>query len=297
MRTKLYICLKINMMMKNLFYLTFLMFFFSSCQKEVFINLNNVTPIIVITGSVTDKPGPYTVTLSKTVNFYNPNVFPPVDSAQVTISDNTGKTYTLAETSAGVYQTNILTKGIPGTTYTLNVVVPGGGRYTSVSTMPFPVKIDTVTMTKTTGKRGGFGGFGGGGGGNNIDTVMYTIDMSFHDPAQDSNYYRTAQLYAGKEAISLSVFSDRYSNGKIITPRTMRLDSSLHVIEGDSLTVELESIDKATYNFFRTFRNVESGAGTSFLSASPANPISNISNGALGYFTAYSVTSKNVLIP
>jgi len=284
-------------MLKALIYLTFVMVFFSSCQKEIFINLNNVPPQIVITGSVSDKSGPYAVTLTKTVNFYNKDSFPAISGATVTISDNANN-YPLIETppGSGIYQTNQF-HGKAGRTYTLTVVAKNFGTYISVSTMPYPVKIDTVTMTQTTGGGGGFGGFGGGGGGNNVDTVRYSIDMSFHDPANYTNYYRIAQMYAGQESNSVSVFSDKYQNGKIIVPRTTRLDTSFHVLQGDSLTVELESIDLATYNFFRTFRSVESGTGTSFLSASPANPISNISNGALGYFSAYSVTSKNVLIP
>jgi hypothetical protein len=55
-------------------------------------------------------------------------------------------------------------------------------------------------------------------------------------------------------------------------------------------------IDSAVYNYF--FQLFQSGGAGSFnTSASPANPTSNISNGAYGYFSAHTVTSKNGYVP
>jgi len=59
---------------------------------------------------------------------------------------------------------------------------------------------------------------------------------------------------------------------------------------GDEVTIWLESVDKYVYEYFRT----ESSEG--WQSASPANPTSNISNGALGYFNACSVRTISIIV-
>src|SRR6187551_2496352 len=90
----------------------------ASCEKEISIDLNSSSPQIVIEGNISDEPGPYTVKISKTVNFSEANVFPPVTGALVVISDNTGVIDTLTETLPGSYLTNTIT-GTQGNTYTL----------------------------------------------------------------------------------------------------------------------------------------------------------------------------------
>ena len=63
---------------------------------------------------------------------------------------------------------------------------------------------------------------------------------------------------------------------------------------GNTVFIELQNIDQGTYNFFRTLGDgIE---GLTFLSASPSNPISNISGSGLGYFSAYSVIENYIVI-
>jgi hypothetical protein len=54
--------------------------------------------------------------------------------------------------------------------------------------------------------------------------------------------------------------------------------------------VELWGIDKGVYEYYSTLREILGGAGPS--TASPANPTSNISGGAMGYFSAFTVARK-----
>ena len=97
----------------------------ASCQKVINIDLNSVSPTIVIVGNLNDQPGPYTVTLNQTVNFSQPNTFPTVDGAFVTIADNAGTIDTLFETTTlGTYHTKKI-MGVPGRTYTLSVTSNG----------------------------------------------------------------------------------------------------------------------------------------------------------------------------
>ena len=63
------------------------------------------------------------------------------------------------------------------------------------------------------------------------------------------------------------------------------------LVAGDSIKVWLECIDHGVFEYFRT-ANRDGGHSTS-----PANPVSNITNGALGYFNACSVRKKVFIYP
>jgi hypothetical protein len=58
--------------------------------------------------------------------------------------------------------------------------------------------------------------------------------------------------------------------------------------------VDLLSIDQPTYDYFSTMNNLLASA-TTRTRVAPINPTTNIANGALGYFTAYSISSKIVI--
>lgn len=60
---------------------------------------------------------------------------------------------------------------------------------------------------------------------------------------------------------------------------------------GDTIQVELVSIDEEVYNYFDQLNEISSG-GAGFSSSAPANPKNNLTNGAMGYFTAEAVDRK-----
>src|SRR4249919_2009155 len=129
--------------------LPFVCLFICSCTKVISVNLNDANANIVIEGVVDDNPGPYQVRISQTVNFSEPNVFPPVPGATVTITDSTtGITDNLIENPAGWYTTQSLLQGLPGHTYQLYVSA-NGKIFTASSTMPAPVTFDSLTFYST----------------------------------------------------------------------------------------------------------------------------------------------------
>src|ERR1039458_9531614 len=95
--------------------------FLTGCQKVVSIDLNNANPRLVIEGIVTDQPGPYSVKLSVSGDYFAPSLyFPPVSNALIVMTDNFGQTDTLKENTSGTYLSSTLL-GVPGSTYTLYV--------------------------------------------------------------------------------------------------------------------------------------------------------------------------------
>jgi len=242
------------------------------CQKVINIDLNSASPAIVIIGNVNDQPGPYTVTLSQTVNFSDPNTFPAISGAFITISDNAGTTDTLTETTSGNYHTKKI-MGVAGRTYNLTVRA-NGQTYTSSSTMPQPVPFDTLIVVQQDGFR---------------DTNLYP-QAQFQDPAAISNYYRFIETRNDTLQTRIFTIDDQYTNGRYID-YTLRSDTGLAV--GDSVKVEMQCIDQGTYQYFNTFREASGGQ----TNVTPANPVSNISNNALGYFSAHTSRYRAIKVP
>jgi hypothetical protein len=57
----------------------------------------------------------------------------------------------------------------------------------------------------------------------------------------------------------------------------------------------IKTIDKATYDYFYTLRDVLS-SDQAATSLAPANPNTNLTNGSLGYFSAYTVDTKTIIL-
>jgi hypothetical protein len=246
----------------------------TACEKVIDIDLNAADPAIVIEGNVTDQPGPYTVSLTRTVNFDELNHFPPVTGATVTLNDNAGNAEVLTETMPGLYQTNTL-QGVPGREYFLKVE-EGANLYTSVSRMPFPVAIDTIV----------------------IETLQFSsrhqrkiVRAKFRDPADIVNFYRLIITVRDTVRTGIYLTRDDFSDGEEMS--SSFYDNDFQLKSGDVIKVDLLSITEDVSQYFRSL--LQAGGGGQ--SASPANPPSNITHGALGVFSAHSVTTKTITVP
>ena len=255
-----------------------------NCQKVVVIDLNQANPKLVIDANITDQPGPYNIILGRSGNYFEPSLtFPPVSNALVIVSDDLGQIDTLKESStSGIYKSSSLT-GLPGRTYMLNIT-SDGNKYAAVSSMPAKVNIDSIYSIKRQSSHGGGPG--------------YDIYIMFKDPPELGNYYRI-NVHAGYFIPSDSIDGRRYRlySDKLTNSSEMveRVRTGRLVLTGDTITVDLLTIDKSTYDYFNTLRDIltSDGAATSL---APANPNTNLSNGALGYFAAYTMDRKTIIL-
>ena len=249
---------------------------FQGCQKVINIDLNEAAPHIVIEGLITDRPGPYAVTISKSGSYFDQPVLPPVSGALVIISDNTGKTDTLTETKPGTYLT-LKTRGIPGRTYTLKVVSENI-EYTGTSTMYSHVGIDSLNLVKSQSQRMDLEGDA-----NRVDVHCY-----FKDPAE-KNFYRIRVVQNDTVRMQYyRLYDDQYTNGQETDLR------ALHASQGDVDLIELYSLDRPTYEYYRTLDDIL--YSNPLFGSTPANPNTNLSNGALGHFGACAVSSRTIKI-
>jgi Domain of unknown function (DUF4249) len=253
-----------------------LLLLLASCEKVIDVELDEGAKKYVIEGSVSNlTTQPPKVIISQTKKFEDDNTFNGISGAVVTIQVNNGTVYSLPEISTGVYQANTFT-GTPGSSYKLSVTI-SGSTYTAVSIMPPAlVSLDTITAEDFA--------FGG--------STSKTIKPSYLDPTGPGNSYRFIQYANGVQTKKVFVQNDDLSDGLRITRPLLDQDSELET--GDLVKVEMLCIDPAVYKYWYSLDQAATGANQS---ATPANPVSNISGGVLGYFSAHSITSRTTIVP
>jgi hypothetical protein len=248
----------------------------TSCEKVIDVKTNNSTPQLVVEGNISNTPGPYTIKLSTSVNYDQTNSFPAVQNAVVKISDNKGNSETLKETSPGNYQTATL-MGTVGNTYSLYIKTTDNKEYTASSTMPAVVKLDTLKIQHSTFKSSDE---------DTLEAVVY-----FADPKGLGNNYYFKQYFNGVASKAINITNDKYFDGNATNFSLFRQDKE-YIKKGDSVSVEMRCIDKANYDYFNSLQNIIGRPDN----PAPANPVSSITGGALGYFSAYSVSQKSVIV-
>ncbi len=260
--------------MKKLSLILFVILSMSSCVEVVQLDLRIVEPQVVIEGKITDSESDNEVKITLTQDFQQKNEFPPITTAEVTVTDvTTGQSETLAQMFSGVYSIQTL-KGVPGHHYKM-VVNYNGNVYEATSTMPAKVPFGELKYQEV----------------SRIQTNIRMVAV-YNDPKYQTNYYRWATIGADSiRSRAYFVRSDAFNNGNHIE---QVIDSGIDIHTGDTITIEMQCIDKATFEYFLTLAK-QQGQGPNS-GSSGVNPPTNISGGALGYFGAYTVEHKTTEI-
>jgi len=253
---------------------------FIGCQKIINIDLNDAAPRIVIEGLITNNEGPYTVVISRSGSYFNQPLLPPVSGAEVIINDNSGINDTLREIATGIYITGSL-EGTPGRTYTLRVS-DENMEYTGSTTMHTLVNIKSLNLIISPYQHFSFGG-------DSKDKIQYDIHCHFIDPPE-KNFYRMKVFRNDTlRSDNYRLYDDQYTNGQDTELRVV------HISSGGTYRIELSSLDKKTYEYYRTLEDLLDS--NPFFGSTPANPNNNLDNGALGYFGSSAVSSKTIIVP
>lgn len=253
-----------------------------SCEDVIQLNLPNSGPHMTITGSISNYSDSVKVKVSMSTDYFTPTAIKPVINADVRISDTLGNSYQLTGMPDGTYYIANLA-GTPGRKYILKVK-SSDTTYSAMSTMPELVPIDSLTIEYRINRKK-----------DSIPTIL----CYFRDPASIANYYMI-KLYKNDTLFSPSngyaVYNDKYFNGRYNSIRIgVGRYNITSFIRGDRIKIQLIGIDRVTYEYFHLLRDILEQSG--ILSAStPANPPNNLSNNALGYFAAWSVSEKEIVV-
>ena len=266
--------------------ISLVVFLIVSCEEVIKIDLNSSAPKVVIEAVVTDKPGPYEVKITKTVDFYNPSIFPQISGASVVISDEDGNQETLTESEPGLYKTGTL-QGVPGKKYTLEINIDGN-QYTAQSTIMEPIKIDSMAF-KLEDKVV----FGGGGG---PKSNFYSLHVYFKDRPGTKDYC-VLKVFKNDTILDKNfLYNGKFTDGNEVDFNRFgtRFD------KGDVVRVELITMGAENFDYVSTLGNViangAKGPGGFTKTGTPANPNTNLNNNALGFFGAYSIDKDSIVI-
>lgn len=277
----------------------------ASCTQPVppeKLKLKNAEKAVVIEGFISyavdeetqqiNTKGPFQVRLSTSSPYFEKGSFVGLSGATIWMSDNMGQKDYLTESSkTGIYLTDSI-EAIPNRTYALNVTYQGK-TYTANSFMPVYVALDSTSYEYR--PKTGF-----------LDAGYYATIYGV-DPGVIQNYYRLRvfkrvtdkksglrvdSLFDGAFDYQGGIAEDKFFDGNFINfqlPYAGKLN--------DSIRVELCSIDKSSYDYYYSLGQAIStnGSGGPF-SPPPANPKTNFTNGAYGYFSAESFSRRKIVI-
>lgn len=277
-----------------------------SCERKVDFKLDDVTPKLVVEATI-ENGQPPVVYLTKSQAYFSQidlstlaNSF--VRNAEVYVSNGTLshklKEYVIPAGGGlnfyyySIDSANLVTAftGELNKQYSLRIITEGK-EYTAITTIPAITKrIDSLYWKQAPGS-------------NPPEKVAVMIKATDPPGLGDYARYFTKRnqeiFYPGLN----SVFDDQIIDGSTYDIQVERgVERNGDVPEGysffdkgDTVTLKLCNIDKATYDFWRTMEFTYASVGNPF--ASPTKVSSNISNGGLGYFGGYAAQYRTIIIP
>lgn len=257
----------------NRIYIILIVLLFSSCEKVIDLKLKETAPKIVIESILTDLNTRHTVSISYTTNFDDPNTKIPVSGASVVIKDENGTSVGFTEQTPGNYLSTRF-KGISGNKYTITVTL-NGKSYSASSIMPFPVPIKSLEQIELT--------FFG--------ETRKIVQLNYKDPSGIANFYYNRVFINNVKQSTFYVDSDRFNDGRDVK-NTIFIDEP-DLVTGDVVNVQLLTIDENIYKYLFSITQITGNGGPP---TTPANPNSNFNNGALGFFSASTITNSSITI-
>ncbi|MBA3648022.1 MAG: DUF4249 domain-containing protein [Chitinophagales bacterium] len=272
---------------------------FSSCKKNITIDLPPSVQQFIVEGHIETGQPPYII-LTRSSDYYSVFYLDSINkffvhNAIVKISDGTD-TFQLPELSIDTGNISVSAyvglgiSGEEGKTYSLSIQAEGK-TLTSVTTIPYSKPLDSIWYE--TGVIPG------------NDTFVRLV-CRYTDAPQSGQYVRyftkenSNPFYPGLN----SVFEDAVINGTTFdfpldkgvsrTDTTTFYPGYFQFRKGDTITVKWCQIDKPHFDFWRTLEFELGGQESPF--ASPIDIQSNI-NGGLGIWGGYAPSYKTIMVP
>lgn len=259
--------------------------FMTACTERIDVELDDTYTRLVVDGQLlTDENSRQYVLLSETSSYFYNQPPPAVTGADVSISDSEGNSILLSEEQTGVYYLPEGFRSEIGQSYTLDIKlaeeIDGRLEYTAETSTPGIG--DTVWIDLKFEPDFGDDGY-------------YIVQCYYYDPVGPNWYmfdiYKNDTLLTDtiteKQVVDDIFYDGGFTNGiGVGYLNQSRKDQRLR--PGDVITFRASSITEGYANFVWEVQE-EVGFSTPLFSGPPANVIGNMSDGAVGYFTSYSV--------
>jgi hypothetical protein len=287
---------------------------FNSCIVEFIPQTNEDKEILVVEGLITDRPGPNTIKLSKSLPLGGKSAAKPLHGCSITISDDHFNYYSFRETVAGTYVTDpAIFHGIIGRLYTLHIRTNTSNNNLNYESFPMEMKpvpaIDSIYYEKMTLKE--------------IDGISAQegcqVYLNTHDPTNQTKFYRweysetwefVLPYYVANKICWVSASSDLINIKNTTVLEEDRIDRyPLNFISNQtdrlnvkySILVNQYSLNEDEYLYWEKLQNLSEQVGGLYdiiPSSIPSNVycLDDPNEKVLGYFSVSANSSKRIFI-
>ena len=262
---------------------------FTSCTDKIDIDLGTTYTRFVVDGVITTDTMAHYVKLTKSIDYYTPTDVPPVSNATVTINDGF-ETVILEESdsAAGLYLTPEDYFGVPERTYQLNIelqeAINGQTNYSAASKLYAVAPVDSIKVVYKE------------------EWEAWELQLFATDPLAVNFYmfdvYKNGKLLTDT-IDEVGISDDKYFNGNFTYGAAVyyfiKENPDEELFPGDSIKLRMAGITSEYYTFVTDLMNETFEFRNPLFSGPPANISTNISNGGMGFFTAYAVSYAEVV--
>ncbi len=256
----------------------FCLFSLLCCVEEIDLLLHeDEYSKLVIDGMITNDTTSHKVYLSKTRPYLSEKPAKKVTEANVTIKDNKGNIFKLAEKDSGIYKTNNDVYGVIGKTYTLTIDYDNETYYAESTMKPIPL-IDSLVYEYDDSRK------------------QYNIILYGKDPESKNGKYMW-NVYVNGKLITKTIDMINFTNDASLKEGYLinRRPYNYNIQKYDTVTIETHSITEDAIIFFEGILSEPTFTGNPF-ETPPANVQGNISNDAIGLFFTSGITRDTLII-
>jgi len=284
--------------LRNIILITLSAFVFTSCEKEIKLNLPEQTRKLVVEGYIENNQYPMVI-LTKSSSYFD-----PIDSAAlygsivtdavVKVSDGiTTEQLSLSTVSMFPYLAYVGSqiKGEVGKTYSLSIDWQGTN-YSAITSIQKTAKWDSLKFKLNPG-----------------DDSLGNVYGYATDDGTVYNYYRvfTKILHVDADFVPIygSVWDDKFFNGQTLIAQLYHGQASnivspdannkrdMYYLLGDSVITKLSTMDYQSFTFWKAAEAEIFSGGNPF--SSTTSVPTNIVGGALGCWTGYGSTYDTIV--
>jgi len=276
----------------NLLIIIFAVVLISSCTEKIDINLDETYDRLIVEGNITTDTMVQSIYLSKTSSYFSNESSHKIEGAKISVTDNFGNETAFTEVESGKYSSPNNFFGIVGRNYKLKIELDkeiSGDKYFESSSEIMAVnKIDSIGVyfNPAIGRNG-----------------YWLVQLYATDPAGIENFYMFNVINNGilmtDTLDKVSFTDDRLFDGNfthgigVAFFENNEEDQPFKV--GDTVVLQMAGLNKNQFVYLNEVIQATSFQNPMF-GGPPANVKGNISNGAFGYFGAYSTTYSSIIL-
>jgi len=275
---------------------------FFSCVAPIDINTRNSEPVIVIYGQLTDEIDYQYIRITSSSPYFDNKINMVISDAKVMVTSSDGEEYMFISEKEGYYVSEKKFAARVGNTYylTVNVDFDKDGVieiYEAETTILPIIPVDSLEVKPI----------------NIMGYNHYTLNIFMQEPSETEDYYLFRffinDSISNNKISEFIVSDDRMYNGAYLSGISIYYfedatgdspysdeERDYFVKSGDIIRLQILKIEKGYYHFINECISEKYGENP-FFGGPPSNIATNMSNGAIGYFTGFCMQEKEAMVP